>query len=230
MSLGKNLFALSVILLLQLQSNPIYAVTDFYLTSGTATASYTEKTDSQETDLSGSEQSLSWRRLGALSFLDFGFDVGKLKISGDSNLHKVSYSSDYLNIITGISFSLYPQWIDYAFDIGYRLSVDRIKIDRETAAGGIERHQTGALGEASLYKFAIRFYLSDAFILGFNTEQKNTLLGKQVQDISPKVDSGRSSTLSVGYRFGGSAKSPRTQVESGKPNYNNPCRLFKACN
>ena len=205
-----------IALFLLLPGKPASAITDLYLSTGTASATYTETTDSQSKELSGSEQSLSWRRLNALSFLDLGADVGKLTLSGDTGSHDVDFSSDYLNLIAGLSFSLYPGWIDYAFDLGYRMSVDRMQVDRSVSAGGTETYQIGALGEATISRFSIRFYWSEAFLIGFNIEQKNTLFEKSTQDLSPKLDSGKSSTLSLGYRFGGKARGSKQTKGSQK--------------
>ena len=207
-------------ILLLLSGQPASAMTDLYLSTGTASATYTETTDSQSKELSGSEQSLSWRRLNAISFIDLGVDVGNLKLSGDTGTHDVSFSSDYLNLVVGLSFSLYPSWIDYAFDYGYRLSIDRMEIDRTTLSGGIETFKIGALAEESISRFAVRAYYGEALFLGLNVEQKSTLFQKSSEDMNPNLESGSSSTFSIGYRFGG--KSGGAKKKSGQKKVDPP--------
>jgi hypothetical protein len=205
-----------IALFLLLPGKPASAVTDLYLSTGTASATYTETTDSQSKELSGTEQSLSWRRLNAVSFVDFGVDVGKLTLSGDTGTHDVDFSSDYLNLIAGISFSLYPSWIDYAIDYGLRLSVDRMTISRDIVSGGVETIKIGALGEESISRFAARAYFSEALFIGMSVEQKSGLFQKSEGDLKPKLESGKSSTFSIGYRFGGKAKGSKQTKGSKK--------------
>ena len=74
---------LCILSVLVLIASKAIAVTDVSVSSGNAQATYTESTDSQSKELSGTENSLSIKNLESLSFVDLGIDLGSLKLSGD---------------------------------------------------------------------------------------------------------------------------------------------------
>ena len=80
--------------------------------------------------MTGIEQSLSIRNINSTGSIDLGLDVGTLKLDGASKAHQVDFDGDYINRISGVSFSLYPSWIEYYLDIGYRLGLGKLKVQR----------------------------------------------------------------------------------------------------
>ena len=133
-----NRFLGLLISLLVLLCTSVHATTDVYLSSGSATGNYIESVDSQRKLLTGVENSLSYKSLKNFSFVDLGIDLGTLNLSGDSGLHKVDFGSNYINLTAGISLSLYPSWIEYQVDLGYRYGTGKIEIERTKCDGSFD--------------------------------------------------------------------------------------------
>jgi hypothetical protein len=86
----------------------VFATTDVYVSVGTAEARYSELIGRQNADMTGTEQSLSIRNLNSIGSIDLGLDLGTLKLDGASKAHQVDFDGNYINFISGVSFSLYP--------------------------------------------------------------------------------------------------------------------------
>ena len=192
-------------------------------------AIYEESTDSQSTRLGGSNRVVSYRSLEALSVLDLGIQWGTYSLSGESALHDVQLSSDYVNLIAGVNFRLSPNWLEYRLDLGYRLSVDRIDLD-QSDSGKTTKHKIGSLRQQPFSKISILAFTSRSFFIGLNYEQQDQVFNKGAAGLNPQVTSAETIYLTLGYRFGPQGKviNPNL-VPSGPSNYNDPCQLFKSC-
>ena len=73
----------------------------------------------------------------------------------------------------------------------------------------------------------------DGSFIGIGLLNESKLLDKTVKvtadAITPYVRKTKTLYVTIGYRFGMPAKAPTYSPPSGKPNYNNPCQLFKSC-
>ena len=198
---------------------------------GEIEATYEESTDSQSKKLSGPNRMVSYRSHGMLSFLDLGVELGTYSLSGKSSLHDVKLSSDYINLIAGLSFRFYPNWLEYTLDLGYRLSVDRLNLDQSDSSGKVTEHKVGSIRQQPFSQIGIRAFVGGSLYLGLDYEQQEQLFTKSSAGLNPEVKSAESIYLTFGYRFGqsGEVTLPR-KVSPGPTNYNDPCRLFKACN
>ena len=229
----RKTFILSLLLitLFSLGYSPASATSEVSLSSGIVSADYAETTDSQSATLSGSSSSVAFRSIEALSFLDLGLEWGNYSLKGNSSLHKVTLSTDYVGLIAGISFGFYPRWLEYTLDLGYRLGVDRMKLDRSRSSGQINQHKIGNLNQEPFIRLGIKIFLGQSLFLGLNFEQQGKLFKKEVEGLTPQVSSANSTLLTLGYRFGGGLASSVVPVKAkrGATNYNNPCRLFSAC-
>ena len=157
--------------------------------------------------------------------------MGTLNLSGDSGLHKVDFVSNYINLTAGISFNLYPSWIEYYLDLGYRFGIGALKVTRTESNGGKTEYTYNSYTNDSVIKYGVKFVVLGSFLVGMNYENKNGLINKTTQVLNPKIDSSNSVTFSIGYRFGGvDSEIQQSAVPDGLPNYNDPCRLFGACN
>ena len=107
-----------------------FAATDVYVSAGNAIARYSESTDGQNADLKGTEQSLSIRNINSLGKIDLGLDAGTLKLSGNSQAHQADFEGNYINLISGVSFSLYPSWVEFYLDLGYRVGLGKLTVQR----------------------------------------------------------------------------------------------------
>ena len=209
----------------------VHAITDVYLSSGSATGNYSESTDSQSKELSGTENSLSFRNLESFSFVDLGLDLGTLKLSGDTGTHDADFQSNYANLTAGFSFNLYPSWIEYYLDLGYRFGIGELKVTRTESNGGKTQYTYNSYTNDSVIKYGVKFVVLGSFLVGMNYENKNGLINKTTQVLNPKIDSSNSVTFSIGYRFGGvDSEIQQSAVPDGLPNYVDPCRVFGACN
>lgn len=211
------------------------AVTDVSLHSGSAAATYSESTDSQSKELKGSDSFISIRNLNTFSFVDLGLDIGALKspaaleLSGDTGTHDINFLSNYANLTAGISFSLYPSWIEYYFDLGYRMGIGKLEVLRTESGGGVKNYTFNSYTNDLIYKYGIKFVILRNLLLGINYETKNTLMSKKSDVLNPKLDSANSMTFSVGFRFGASQEVSTRGTPDGTKNYYDPCRLFHAC-
>jgi hypothetical protein len=205
----------------------VHAITDVYLSSGSATGNYSESTDSQSKELSGTENSLSFRNLESLSFVDLGLDLGTQKLSGDTGTHDADFQSNYANLTAGFSFNLYPSWIEYYLDLGYRFGIGELKVTRTDSDGGKTEYTYNSYTNDSVIKYGVKFVVLGGFLVGMNYENKNGLINKTTQVLNPKIDSSNSLTFSIGYRFGGTLEKTPNKVKSGKRNVNDPCMLFR---
>ena len=222
---------LCILSVLVLIASEAIAVTDVSLSSGNAQATYTESTDSQSKELTGTENSLSVRNLESFSFVDLGLDLGTLKLSGDTGTHDADFQSNYANLTAGFSFNLYPSWIEYYLDLGYRFGIGELKVTRTESNGGKTEYTYNSYTNDSVIKYGIKFVVLRSFLVGMNYENKNGLINKTTQVLNPKIDSSNSVTFSIGYRFGGvDSEIQQSAVPDGLPNFNDPCRLFGACN
>ena len=203
----------------------VFAATDVYLSSGIAQARYSEDTDGQNADLTGAENSLSIRAINSLGFLDLGLDIGTLQLSGESPAHKADFDGNYTNITSGVSFSLYPSWIEYYLDVGYRMGLGKLKVQ-----GTQYLYTFNAQMSGMIFRSGIKFVVANKYLFGMNYESKGRLIKKNSMGLEPRVHSANSSTFSLGYRFGGNNVTPSAKIKSGTKNYNDPCRLFGACN
>ena len=79
-------------------------------------------------------------------------------------------------------------------------------IERSTLEGRKDLVKIGALGEEIISRFAVRGYFGESLLIGMNIQQKKVLFQRSEGDLKPKLESGKSSTFSIGYRFGGKAK------------------------
>lgn len=223
------------ILLLSCFTYSASAVTDVSLHSGSATATYSESTDSQSKELKGSDSFISIRNLNTFSFVDLGLDIGALKspaaleLSGDTGTHDINFLSNYANLTAGISFSLYPSWIEYYFDLGYRMGIGKLEVLRTESGGGVKNYTFNSYTNDLIYKYGIKFVILRNLLLGINYETKNTLMSKKSDVLNPKLDSANSMTFSVGFRFGASQEVSTRGTPDGTKNYYDPCRLFHAC-
>ena len=191
------------------------------------TAEYAEQTDSQTASLSGNNRALAYRTTEVLSFLDLGLEWGTFAISGKSSTHEAELSSDYVNVILGVSFRLSPSWLEYTLDLGYRLGVDRMKIDRTTSSG-VDRNKIGGLSQQPFGRFGIRAFLGENLFVGVGTEQQKSLFDKSEEGLEPTVRSGNTTSLILGYRFGGQSYW-RAPIRSGKSPSLDPCLLHRVC-
>jgi len=230
-------FIFFIVFLLISFSQTVIAVTDVSLHSGNATGKYSESTDSQSKELSGSDTSLSIRNLNTFSFVDLGLDLGVLlkspaglELSGDTGTHDVNFLSNYANLTAGFSFSLYPSWIEYYLDLGYRVGIGKLEVLRTESGGGVKNYTFNSYTNDLIYKYGIKFVILRNLLLGINYETKNTLMDKKSDVLNPKVDSSNSMTLSIGYRFGATHAVSTSKTPDGRKNYYDPCQLFKACN
>jgi len=192
------------------------------------TADYTEQTDSQSAELSGNNRALAYRSREVVSFLDLGLEWGTYAISGKSTLHEVEVSSDYVNLLAGISFQLFPKWIELTLDYGYRLGVDRVKVDRTTSSGELNRHKVGGLSEEPFSRVGIRVLLGDNLFVGWTVEQQTQLFNKSKVGVHPNAGSMRGTSLILGYRFGGPSYW-RAPIRSGKSKSLDPCLMHLIC-
>ena len=217
-------------LLLLLCSQASLTAGELAYAEGTTEASYEEQTDAQSKQLSGPNRKLSYRALEFLSLLDVEIELGTLAISGKSTLHDVKLNSDYISLTTGLSFGFYPSWLEYTLDLGYRLSVDRMELKQSDAAGKVTKHKVGSRQQQPFSRIGLRSFVGNSLFIGLHYEQQAQLFDKASAELTPKVGSASSMQLSLGYRFGTTKEVilPR-KVPPGKPNYNDPCRLFKAC-
>jgi len=195
------------------------------------TADYAEQTDAQKATLSGTNRALSYRATEAISFVDLGLEWGTYAVSGASNLHEVEVSSDYVNLLVGVTFRLFPGWVQYSLDYGYRLGVDRVKLDRTTSSGKVNRHKIGGFSEEPFTRFGIRFLLGQNLFVGLGAEQQSQLFDKSKDSMYPAARSAKSTLLILGYRFGGRGAGGGVlpKVRSGNLNYNDPCRTHLLC-
>lgn len=211
----------------------IWAVGEISITSSQTVTVYTETTDSQTTVLDGSGNALGYRSLKTLGFLDLGLEWGTYTVDGKTGIHEVELSTDFVNLMTGLSFRLFPNWLDYTLDLGYRVSVNRMELHRTNADGSIKYHKIGQLAQEPFYRLGVRVFLGNTLFFGLSREQQSKLFEKSVEDLKPKVKPAASTLLTIGYRFGGGSKSNQTNIPSyipsGSTNYNDPCLLFKAC-
>jgi len=156
------------------------------------TADYAEQTDAQKATLSGTNRALSYRATEAISFVDLGLEWGTYAVSGESNLHEVEVSSDYVNLLVGVTFRLFPGWVQYSLDYGYRLGVDRVKLDRTTSSGKVNRHKIGGFSEEPFTRFGIRFLLGQNLFVGLSAEQQSQLFDKSKDSMYPAARSAKS--------------------------------------
>jgi len=221
---------LLLVSLLTFVLSPVGKAGEIALSSSTVSGDYAEETDSQYAVISGSGRMLTYRSVETFAFLDLGLQWGTYFLEGKSLLHQVQLSTDYVDLITGISFQLYPQWVKYTLDLGYRLSVDRMKIERQTSAGGTETNEVGALGQQFFSRWGIKLFLGHSLFLGITQERQGLLYDKVYKDLKPQVKDGRITNFLVGYRFGGhSTVQVPTGIPSGPTNYNDPCLYFIIC-
>ena len=217
-----------LIILCSLNLPTVWANSEISGYEGTMRADYTEQTDSQSAELSGNNRALAYRSREVLSFLDLGLEWGTYAISGKSTLHEVEVSSDYVNLLAGISFHLLPKWIELTLDYGYRLGVDRVKVDRTTASGELDRHKVGGLSEEPFSRVGIRVLLGDNLFVGWIAEQQSQLFDKSKEGLYPRAQSMQSSSLILGYRFGGPGYW-RAPIRSGKSVSQDPCLMHRIC-
>ena len=124
-----------------LDTAQVYGVTDVSAHfGGKAAAEYTESTDSQSKALEGTEDSLSIRNLDTFSFVDLGLNIGTLKLSDETGNHDVDFQANYANVTAGVSFTLYPSWIEYYFDLGYRVGIGRLEVLRTESDGSKDQY------------------------------------------------------------------------------------------
>ena len=144
----------------------------------------------------------------------------------------MDFEANYLNLTAGVGLSLYPSWIEYYLDLGYRLGVGKLEVIRTQSDGSKTNYTYNDYVDDLTLRYGIKFVVFGAYLIGINYENKNGLINKSTQILNPKIDSANSVTFSIGYRFGGKSGKTPSKVESGKPNYNDPCLLFRgaACN
>ena len=227
----KLMMFIQLLLLLILGSSTLWAADEVSITSSQTATLYSEATDSQSTILSGPGSILSYRGLETLGFLDLGLEWGTYSVEGSTKLHEVQLSTDFVSLLTGLSFRFSPKWLEYTLDVGYRLSVDRMELYRTESDGKVNYHKIGQLNQQPFYRLGIRIFLGNALFFGFSREQQSNLFQKGVEDLKPTVQTAASTLLTLGYRFGGKElKVFPSKIPSGPTNYNDPCKLFKACN
>ena len=200
----------------------VFAATDVYLSSGIAQARYSEDTDGQNADLTGAENSLSIRAINSLGFLDLGLDIGTLQLSGESPAHKADFDSNYTNITSGVSFSLYPSWIEYYLDIGYRMGLGKLKVQ-----GTQYLYTFNAQMSGMIFRSGIKFVVANKYLLGINYEGKGRLIKQSSMGMEPRVHSANSITFSLGFRFGASSAKKPNNIKTGTKTYD--CVVFKKC-
>ena len=102
---------------------------------------------------------------------------------------------------------------------------------RTESDGSKDQYTYNAYVNDSIIKYGIKLVVLNRFIIGMNQETKNLLFQKSSAVLNPKIDSANSLTISIGYRFGGvSSEITQSSVPDGLNNYNDPCRIFGACN
>ena len=208
-----------------------FAATDVYVSAGNAIARYSESTDGQNADLVGTEQSLSIRNINSLGKIDLGLDAGTLKLSGDSQSHQTDFEGNYINLISGVSFSLYPSWVEFYLDVGYRVGLGKLTVQRSQYKYTFNAQMSGQLPNyGAIFKSGVKAITSSGYLIGLNFENKGKLLDQSSLSLNPRIHSSTSVTISIGHRFGGNNATSPTSTPSGTPNYNDPCRLFGACN
>ena len=216
----------------------VFATTDFYVSVGTAEARYSESIGRQNADMTGTEQSLSVRNLNSIGSIDIGLDVGTLKLDGASKADQADFDGNYINFISGVSFSLYPSWIEYYLDIGYRLGLGKLKVQRFQSTYTFNAQMSESLFNeldnkrihGIIFKAGIKLIASAGYLIGANYESKGKLVDQSSLLMRPRVHSSNSVTFSLGYRFGGNNVASSTGTPAGRTNYSDPCRLFGACN
>jgi len=195
---------------------------------GTITADYFEKTDAQWAELNGANRVLTYRATGAPLLPGLGLEWGAFTLSGNSALHTTKLKTDYVNLIAEISFHLFPKWLEYTLDLGCRLGVDRMELDRTTSSGQVNQYKIGYLSKQQFSRFGIRILLGENFFVGLSAEQQGKLFNKSQEGLSPEVTSGRAKALVIGYRFG-SSRYRRAPTPSGKSVSHDPCLLHRVC-
>ena len=221
---------LLIINILFLYTSSVWAIGDISVSSSQTTTSYSEETDSQSAELSGSGKAIGYRSLETLGFFDLSLEWGTYAVEGSTALHEVKLSTDYVGLMAGLSFRFVPTWLEYSLDLGYRLSVNRMELDRTTSTGKVNNHKIGLLDQQPFSRLGIQIFLGNALFVGLYQEQQSNLFKKTEQGLTPTLKTATSTHLAVGYRLGGSALGvTQTNTQSGPTNYNNPCRLFSAC-
>ena len=205
----------------------VHAVTDVYLSSGSATGNYSETVDSQSKELSGTENSLSFRNLESFSFVDLGLDLGTLKLSGNTGGHEADFQSNYANLTAGFSFNLYPSWIEYYLDLGYRFGIGELKVTRTESDGSKNNYTYNNYVNGAILKTGMKIIILGRFVIGLNHESKNAIFQKNSAVLNPNVDTARSFTISFGYRFGGKSETSLDNIKTGTKTYD--CVVFKKC-
>ena len=208
-----------------------FAATDVYVSAGTAKARYSENTDGQNANLIGTEQSLSIRNINSLGKIDLGLDAGTLKLSGDSQSHQAEFEGSYINLISGVSFSLYPSWVEFYLDVGYRFGLGKLTVQRSQYKYTFNAQMSGQSPAkttdwngincfnvictmpdyGATFKSGVKAITSSGYLIGLNFENKGKLLDQSYLSLFPRVHSATSVTFSLGYRFGGSAKGKQTK-------------------
>ena len=200
-----------------------FAATDAYVSAGTTEARYSETIDGQNADLQGTEQSLTIRKTNYVGNVDLGLDAGTLKLTGTSPEHQADFEGNYINLTSGLSFTLYPSWIEYYIDIGYRIGLGKLRIQRSQYKYTFNAQMSGLEGSDStkegircpsqicnwlsygvVMKSGIKFISSAGYLLGVNYENKGKLMDQNSLSLNPRIHSSSSVTVSLGYRFGGS--------------------------
>ena len=156
---SKKIQTLVLSLLIVLGHQLAWATGEVSYAEGEIEATYEESTDSQSKKLSGPNRMISYRLLGILSFLDLGVELGTYSLSGKSRLHDVKLSSDYINLIAGLSFQFYPNWLEYTLDLGYCLSVDRLNLDQSDSSGKVTEHKVGSIRQQPFSQIGIRAFV-----------------------------------------------------------------------
>jgi len=217
-----------IFLFFAVYSSNALGITDVYFSSGSATGSYSESIDGQSKELLGTENSISFRKIQSLSILDLGIDLGNLNLNGDTESHRVGFQLSYANLTAGVNLNLYPSWIEYFLDIGYRFGFGRLDVQKTGSNDSVNSYTFQTYNYSPLLRYGAKFLIVNSFFLAASVEKKGRLIQKTSVALNPTINNSHSITVSFGYRFGGKSNAkPPSQVQSGKPNYSNPCMLFK---
>ena len=207
-----------------------WATSEISITSSQTTTTYSEATDSQSTELKGSGNTINYRLVENLPFFNLGVEWGNRTLKGNTDSHEVEMKTDFIGLVAGLNFRFSPTWLEYTLDLGYRLNRTNMGIRRTSSNNKIDNYEIGDLGQQSFSRLGIKIFLGSAVFIGFHQEQQSDLFKKTMEGLTPEVKSANSTLLTLGYRFGvedsGIIKS---DTRSGPTNYNNPCRLFSAC-
>jgi len=209
----------------------------FYYSDRTEPSNNPQRDGSSSSILEGKRQSVAYVNYAWSKYIGFGFELGRLHVNDKSKTY-LSGNYSVVDAETSVShFTLnfhipITQWFSIDSMLGYGYFYTRAKITKYWNNGAVNKYQLEEDGEHAIhYAYQIRTYPYENWFVGFGQYLDQRILDKTNDRLgfSPYIWQIYSYMLTIGYRFGMPAKAPTYSPPSGKPNYNNPCQLFKSC-